>query len=93
MTIEMIMYKCGRSLIEPSAVSAPMDFLTSEAEYRRVWQVRVCGELAMDRSYRVFHFQHGTGKRGRNQTIETTGVGVLWPQRNHAVSPLFNVDG
>lgn len=39
MTIEMIMHKCGRNLIEPSAVSAPMDFLTSEAEFERVWQV------------------------------------------------------
>lgn len=39
MTIEMIMHKCGRNLIEPSAVSAPMDFLTSEAEFARVWQV------------------------------------------------------
>lgn len=40
MTIDMIVRICGRSLIEPSAVSAPSDFLTSEGEYRRVWQVR-----------------------------------------------------
>lgn len=39
MTIDMIMHKCGRSLIEPSVVSAPMDFLTSEAEFARVWKV------------------------------------------------------
>lgn len=45
MTMEMIVHQCGRSLIEPSAVSSPMDFLTSEAEYRRVWQV--CGSLAL----------------------------------------------
>lgn len=38
-TIETILENCGRSLIESSAVSAPMDFLTSEAEYRKVWQV------------------------------------------------------
>lgn len=38
-TIETIMAECGRSLIHPSAVSKPMDFLTSEHEYRRVWQV------------------------------------------------------
>lgn len=40
MTIDMIVRICGRSLIESSAVSAPSDFLTSEGEYRRVWQVR-----------------------------------------------------
>ncbi|CAM9601528.1 unnamed protein product, partial [Ectocarpus fasciculatus] len=64
----MIMYKCGRSLIEPSAVSAPMDFLTSEAEYRRVWQVfknwlcsavsaklRACVPRFFSLSYRVFN--------------------------------------
>lgn len=39
MTIGDIVKQCGRSTIEPSAVSTPMDFLTSEAEYRRVWQV------------------------------------------------------
>ena len=39
MTIENIISLCGRSLVEPSVVNAPMDFLTSEAEYRRVWQV------------------------------------------------------
>lgn len=38
-TIDTIVRQCGKSLIEPSAVSAPMEFLTSEAEYRRVWQV------------------------------------------------------
>jgi len=38
-TIETIMAECGRSLIHPSAVSKPMDFLTSEPEYHRVWQV------------------------------------------------------
>lgn len=42
MTIEMIMHECGQSLIKPSVVSAPMDFLTTEAEYTRVWQVRTC---------------------------------------------------
>lgn len=41
LTIEKIMHKCGRSLIEPSVVNAPMDFLTTEAEYMRVWQVCV----------------------------------------------------
>lgn len=41
MTIENIMNKCGQSLIKPSVVSAPMDFLTTEAEYIRVWQVRI----------------------------------------------------
>ncbi|CAB1120679.1 unnamed protein product [Ectocarpus sp. CCAP 1310/34] len=64
----MIIYKCGRSLIEPSAVSAPMDFLTSEAEYRRVWQVfknwlcsavsaklRACVPRFFSLSYRVFN--------------------------------------
>ncbi|CBJ27106.1 similar to Dynein heavy chain 3, axonemal (Axonemal beta dynein heavy chain 3) (Ciliary dynein heavy chain 3) [Ectocarpus siliculosus] len=64
----MIMHKCGRSLIEPSAVSAPMDFLTSEAEYRRVWQVfkhwlcsavsaklRACVPRFFSLSYRVFN--------------------------------------
>lgn len=44
-TIEMVLTKCGRSLVEPSAVSSPMDFLTSEAEHRRVWQVHVSGNL------------------------------------------------
>lgn len=38
-TIETIMAECGRSLIHPSAVSKPMDFLTSEPEYHRVWKV------------------------------------------------------
>lgn len=38
-TIETIMAECGKSLIHPSAVSKPMDFLTSEPEYHRVWQV------------------------------------------------------
>lgn len=38
-TIEMIAHQCGQDLIKPSAVSAPMDFLTSEAEYRKVWKV------------------------------------------------------
>lgn len=42
MTIERIMHKCGQSLIKPSVVSAPMDFLTTEAEYVRVWQVGAC---------------------------------------------------
>lgn len=45
MTIDMIVRSCGRSLIEPSAVSAPSDFLTSEGEYRRVWQVRCAMKL------------------------------------------------
>lgn len=45
MTIEKIMHKCGQSLIKPSVVSAPMDFLTTEAEYIRVWQVRSWHEI------------------------------------------------
>eukprot|EP00903_Cladosiphon_okamuranus_P012758 g11926.t1 len=44
MTIEKIMHKCGQSLIKPSVVSAPMDFLTTEAEYIRVWQVEFSRE-------------------------------------------------
>lgn len=38
-TVESILESCGKSLIESSAVSAPLDFLTSEAEYRKVWKV------------------------------------------------------
>ena len=38
-TIEMIIAECCKSPIKPSAVSTPTDFLTSEIEYRRVWQV------------------------------------------------------
>lgn len=43
LTIEKLMHNCGQSLIKPSVVSAPMDFMTTEAEYIRVWQVRACG--------------------------------------------------
>lgn len=46
MTIEKIIHKCGQSLIKPSVVSAPMDFLTTEAEYIRVWQVRITRQTA-----------------------------------------------
>eukprot|EP00752_Nemacystus_decipiens_P012854 g11381.t1 len=67
-TIEKIMHICGQSLIKPSVVSAPMDFLTTEAEYVRVWQVfknwlcsavsaklRACIPKFFSLSYRVFN--------------------------------------
>lgn len=46
-TIETILKNCGQSLIEPSAVSPPMDYLTSEAEYRKVWQVCQSGQQVL----------------------------------------------